>query len=162
MTLERTDSSASVADVTPDVTEDDRKIYTISKSRFITFINWFHVFGTYMPFIFYMVVLVLLGQVGHALHFHDWDWTKFMNNEVSVVEVTRPQVFQVGWQLSLIVLLVIAYINNTQTSVYLLDFATFEPPDEWRLTHEETIQCMRNQKCFTEDSIKFMEKIVAR
>jgi len=156
--MQRSDSTSSITSVT----EDEKKIYTISKSRFIGFINWVHVFWTYLPFIFYLVVFILLAQIAHSLHFHEWEWGKFLNNEVNVVEVTKPQVMQVGWQLSLMVLLVIAYINNTQRPVYLLDFACFEPPKEWKLTHEQTIQCMRNQKCYTEDSLKFMEKIIAR
>lgn len=117
---------------------------------------------TYMPFIFYGVVIILLVQIAHALHLSNWEWGMFLTREVNVIEVTRPQVFQVGWQLSLIAVLVIAYMNNTQRSVYLLDFACFEPPSDWKLSHEETIECMRRQECFTEDSIAFMEKIIAR
>lgn len=158
MVLERSESTASISSIT----EDEHKIYTISKSRFIGFINWVHVFWTYMPFVFYMVVFILVAQLSHSLHMHEWEWGKFLNNEINIVEVTKPQVLQVGWQLSLVVLLVIAYINNGHRSVYLLDFACFEPPDDWRLTHEQTITCMRHQKCYTEDSLQFMEKIIAR
>ena len=55
-----------------------------------------------------------------------------------------------GWKFLAIVALVIGYINRREKPVYLLDFATFEPPEDWKVTYEQIIQILAAQKCFTE------------
>ena len=46
--------------------------------------------------------------------------------------------------------------------VYLLDFATFEPPSSWKVSHEQILQMMKNQNCFNEESLSFMGRILSR
>jgi len=46
--------------------------------------------------------------------------------------------------------------------VYLLSFATFKPPEGWKLSHDMIIEIMRRQKCFTQQSLDFMSRILER
>ena len=50
--------------------------------------------------------------------------------------------------------------KNRDKPVYLVDFATFEPPEEWRLTHDQVMEIMRLQGCFTEDSLAFQRRML--
>jgi len=52
------------------------------------------------------------------------------------------------------------YLNNRDVAIYCVDFSTFKAPKEWIVNHEQLMKIMRNQDCFTEDSLTFMEKIL--
>jgi len=43
-----------------------------------------------------------------------------------------------------------------------MGYATFKAPDSWKVTHDEIMEIMRRQKCFTEDSLGFLNKILER
>lgn len=47
-------------------------------------------------------------------------------------------------------------------AVYMLDFAVFSPPEEWLVTQEEILECCRRSDCFSEESLEFQRKILAR
>ncbi len=61
-----------------------------------------------------------------------------------------------------LVLVVIGWIVMNDNPTYMLSFSTFKAPDSWKVSHAEIIQMMRNQKCFNDDSIKFMERLLER
>lgn len=61
-----------------------------------------------------------------------------------------------------LVLVIIGWIVTNDNPIYMLAFTTFKAPDDWKVSHTEIIQMMRNQKCFTEDSIKFMGRLLER
>lgn len=61
-----------------------------------------------------------------------------------------------------LVLVIIGWIVTNDNPIYMLAFSTFKAPDDWKVSHTEIIQMMRNQKCFTEDSIKFMGRLLER
>jgi 3-ketoacyl-CoA synthase len=42
-----------------------------------------------------------------------------------------------GWKTLALVAILIWYITHREKPVYLLDFATFEPPESWKVTAEE-------------------------
>ncbi|CAM9310874.1 unnamed protein product [Discosporangium mesarthrocarpum] len=44
----------------------------------------------------------------------------------------------------------------------MIDFSCFEPPSDWKVTHEQLIEIMRRQGCFTPESIQFMGKILSK
>lgn len=46
--------------------------------------------------------------------------------------------------------------------VYLLSFSTFKAPESWRVSHDQIIDMLRAQKCYTEDSIGFMKRLLER
>jgi len=59
-----------------------------------------------------------------------------------------------------ILALVIWYITQREQPVYLIDFSTFEPPDEWKVTPDQLMQIMRAQNCFTEESVEFLDRML--
>lgn len=44
--------------------------------------------------------------------------------------------------------------------MYLVDFSTWEPPEEWKVSHAQLIELMRRQQCYTEESLNFMARIL--
>lgn len=52
------------------------------------------------------------------------------------------------------------YLTHKEKSVYLLDFANFEPPEDWLINDEQTMQILRFQGCFTEESLAFQERML--
>ena len=65
-----------------------------------------------------------------------------------------------GWKTMALVALLLWYIKNTAKPVYLVDFETFQPPEDWKLTHDELMEIMRLQGCFTEDSLTFLRRML--
>lgn len=45
-------------------------------------------------------------------------------------------------------------------SVYLVDFTTYKPPEDWKVSQAEVMEIMKRKKCFTEESLDFMERIL--
>ena len=43
-----------------------------------------------------------------------------------------------------VTMFVLLYLNYREKSVYLVDFATFQPPDEWRISPEQLVQILRS------------------
>lgn len=65
-------------------------------------------------------------------------------------------------KITLLVLVVIGVIITNDKPIYLMAFTTFKAPDSWKVSHAEIVQMMKNQNCFTEDSIKFMARLLER
>lgn len=68
--------------------------------------------------------------------------------------------FSLPWQLVLVLILVVWNFSQKNGPVYLLDFDTFEPPEDWKVSQEETIELMKKQPCFNQESIDFMERMI--
>jgi 3-ketoacyl-CoA synthase len=56
--------------------------------------------------------------------------------------------------------LAIWYIKNQERPVYVIDFETWQPPESWRLTQEQLMTIMKNQGCFTQESLDFLERML--
>ena len=70
-------------------TESGQKIYNVSRSRLLGLINWVHVFGTYLPIAWFIVMGVLICQVTTVLYELRFDLTKFWLNEVNSLKPGR-------------------------------------------------------------------------
>jgi 3-ketoacyl-CoA synthase len=68
--------------------------------------------------------------------------------------------FSLPWQIVLALVLFVWNFSRVGAPVFLLDFATFEAPESWKVTPEQTIDLMRRQKCFSEESVQFMERML--
>jgi hypothetical protein len=155
---------------------EDKNIYMVPKSRFIKFINWVHVAGTYLPFLFILVVAALIVHLLISLHLQSFDllviclilriimrnsyYQAFWRNEIVTIDINS--LFELGWHTLAILAIAIYYLNHRDKPLYLLDFACFEPPSSWRLTPDEIIQCVEAQKCYTPDSVEFMRRMLNR
>lgn len=54
------------------------------------------------------------------------------------------------------------YFGKRSSSVYCVDFTTFEPPDSWKLNYDEQLKVLKNRNCFTEESIAFQSRMLAQ
>lgn len=45
----------------------------VSRSRSIGFLNWYFVFKTYLPYVWYAVMAVLLAQLAHGMYKYRFD-----------------------------------------------------------------------------------------
>lgn len=156
------------------------KDYKVRKSSLIGMINWGHVVGTHLPHLMLFGIVVLLAQIvnqvvtGLGLNLHPatlWD-----QRETVIAAVTaliskwaaglldlfeHLDLFSPAVKTTFAVLIVAAWYMRRQNPVYLLGFATFKAPDSWKCSHKDICEIMRRQKCFTEESISFMERILA-
>ncbi|KAL4429609.1 hypothetical protein ABPG77_008658 [Micractinium sp. CCAP 211/92] len=55
-----------------------------------------------------------------------------------------------------------AYVFTRSRPVYLLNFHTFKPPAHLKMTSDYFMQHSRNSKAFTQESLDFQEKVLAR
>lgn len=159
--MNRVESSASEMQDLAE-TAEGMKIYNVSKSRLMGLVNWIHVFGTYLPILWFFVVGVLLFQVTSILYDMRFNLQQFYNDEVATLSFTRPVALDLGWKTMALIALLLWYVNHREKPVYLLDFCCFEPPDSWRLSPEQLLQIMRNQNVFTNESIEFLAKLLER
>jgi len=72
----------------------------------------------------------------------------------------QPIAHDLGWPSMLLLLLFLYWLQSREKSVYLVDFETFEPPEEWKMSREELMEVMRRQDCYTEESMDFMDRLL--
>jgi 3-ketoacyl-CoA synthase len=150
-------------------------------------INWTHVIGTHAPHIMILGLAVLLAQIVHQVvsnlsksveHTASPGELVFSLETLAAVGLAiKDLVFSLfhfvgeSHGLSLLspaikttalVLIVGAWIMRMDNPIYLLSFATFKAPDSWQCSHTDIVEMMRRQACFTDDSLKFMERILER
>jgi 3-ketoacyl-CoA synthase len=71
-------------------------------------------------------------------------------------------VFSPAVKTTALILVIAAWAVRRENPIYVLSFATFKAPEEWKADHEQIIEMMRRKKCFTEDSLGFMQRILER
>ena len=74
----------------------------------------------------------------------------------------KPKVWLLGWQGTFLTLTLVYLFARVERPCYLLDFACWEPPASWKLTHAQLMECMRAQQCFSEQSLEFLGKILVQ
>lgn len=160
--------------------------YRVRKSSLIGMINWTHVIRTYFPHVFVAGVGVLVLQIIHQTviilsRVRPVDsgelWTienistvmvefkaLFVSLFRSVVSTEGAQhdLLSTGVKTTFLILVAIGWIVRMDNPVYLLSFSTFKSPLEWRLTHDQIIEMMKKQDCFTEESLGFMRRLLER
>ena len=80
--------------------------------------------------------------------------------EVAVIQVQQPFVFDLGWKTFALLALLLWYASHRVSPVYLIDFATFEPPSDWKLTQKEVLEAMNRAVPFSKDSMEFMTRML--
>jgi len=142
-------------------------------------INWGHVIGTHAPHLMLFGIVLLAAQIVHQVATdlgitpaNLWShrdtvfaavtelfvkWTTGLQGLVSSFDLFSPAV-----KTTLAVLVVTAWYMRRQSPVYLMSFATFKAPDEWKVSHQEISEIMKRQKCFSQESLDFMDRILER
>jgi hypothetical protein len=133
-----------------------------SRSRVLGIINWIHVIRIYVPIVGLIALGVLVVQLLHTLYALRFDLQAFWLNEVPSIQLERVAVFDLGWQSFLVLALIIFVLKRTENAIYLVDFACFEPPESWRLSPAQIMDCLKAQQCFTQQSLDFMERMLER
>ena len=59
-----------------------------------------------------------------------------------------------------LIICVLWWATHRHNPIYLLDFATYKPPASWKVSQEDVMEIMRRKKCFTQESLDFMERIL--
>lgn len=67
-----------------------------------------------------------------------------------------------GWLYVTACMLWYLWSNYRSSPVYLVDFACFQPPESWQLTHDGIKQLLRKMNKFTPESLAFQERILAK
>lgn len=115
-----------------EVTSKKSKIY-YPRSLTLQVIDWYNVYvQVYVPVILYAIVCLLTAKIAHDMA--GWQlnlsevahqlYTKVVSNVVAVTDAFLGV---------LIIVIIVLYIRSQRNSVYLIDFATFKPPAEWRV-----------------------------
>jgi predicted naringenin-chalcone synthase len=143
-------------------------------------IDWTHVIGTHAPHLLLIGVIVLLAQIIHQVLTDMGVTTQQLSlqtipavalalQELLVNLYERVcqnhsilQLFSPAVKTTAIILFLGGWIVRMDSPVYLLSFATFKAPDSWKLTHDQIVETMRRQKCFTEESLSFLRRILER
>lgn len=143
-------------------------------------INWVHVLLTHAPRLLVLGILILMAQIVHQVVkdlFGDND-VKFSYATLSVIAVAIKElfvrlylaiaesdgfyIFSPAVKTTALVLAICAWIIRRDNPIYLLSFATFKAPDEWKCSHEDIMEMMRRQNCFNRESLNFMQRILDR
>lgn len=157
---------------------DNTAQYKVRKSSLIGMVDWTHVIFTHAPHIFMLGVAILVGQIIHQL-LNDIGVEQVTVQTIPVVAVAfkdllmtlYESVFQYHGVFDLfspavkttaIALVLAAWFVRMDSPVYLLSFSTWKAPDSWKLTHDEIVDTMRRQGCFTEESLSFLRRILER
>ena len=80
----------------------------------------------------------------------------------SIYESNGFSVLSPAVKTTALLLFIGAWLIRRNSPIYLLSFSTFKSPDSWRVTHDQIVEMMRRQDCFTEESLNFMKRILER
>jgi 3-ketoacyl-CoA synthase len=91
---------------------------------------------------------------------------QYASNPIAIKSYVYALVTQGGahvmdlWYAYAIIVACLVYILTSRPPVYLMDFSVFEPPLDWRVSRSEIIMILRKMKCFNEESISFMQRLL--
>jgi 3-ketoacyl-CoA synthase len=154
-------------------------------------INWTHVFRTYIPHLTVIGLGVLIALIFHQVltdlmeqqHFDTTYDNKYkalilspsyiltvlyaiqdllQKQMNSILSLRKEALFSPAVEACFVSLIVMILIVKMDNPTYLLSFATFKAPKEWKVSHEQIIEMMKRQGCFTEDSLDFMKRLLER
>jgi 3-ketoacyl-CoA synthase len=144
-------------------------------------INWVHVISTDAPALFIMGLMILVGQVFYQvvkdMFPGDEGATLSIENVTVVVVAVKDllirlyrsiaesegfEIFSPAVKTTALILAVAAWMVRRDSPIYLLSFETFKAPDDWKCNQDEIMEIMKRQKCFTQESLNFMRRILDR
>lgn len=126
--------------------------YSHRPSRLLKVVNWWHIASVYMPAVQYPLLALLLAQLARQVS------VEHLREVESLVESAMHM--SLIWTATPLIILAIWYIAQRTRSVYLVDFATFKAPAEWRVSHAQILEMMKRKGCFSQESLDFMERIL--
>jgi predicted naringenin-chalcone synthase len=161
--VSRVASMASMSEWDPDT--DDPKVYHVRKSRIIKLVNYQHLLGVYLPYVVLGGVALLVAQLSREAWMHHDSLVRTYDGYKQAWAKAPPTsmiLFDMSWKMTAVMVVGLWYLIRTRRPVYLVDFSVFEAPPSWRVDHEQLIEIMRRQQCFSEESIDFMARILSK
>lgn len=184
--MRRVDSESDMS-VASETGGKSHRHYRVRKSNLIGLVNWTHVVATYIPHIFVAGIGILIALIFHqvitdlmaAQNIEQLDLTPANMIEIAaafltsvkdllikqismILSLRKEAIFSPAVEVTFVTLVVMGWIITTDSPVYLQSFATFKAPESWKVSHDQIIEMMRRQECFTEDSIDFMKRLLVR
>lgn len=163
----------------------DYRDYRVRKSSLIGMINWVHVFRVYFPHVFVAGIAILFCQIVHQvviqlstmLPENEMLWTpQNIAKAADEVKVIFASLFHglvnvgaeshvllsTGVKTTALVCIVIGWIVRMDNPVFMLAFSTFKAPTDWKCSHDQIMEMMKKQDCFTDESMGFMRRLLER
>lgn len=81
-------------------------------------------------------------------------------HEHAIVDIQRREALSFALKAILATGILLWYLGTKEKTVYLLDFATFEPPASWKFKPETILEMLKLQGCYTQESIEFQERML--
>jgi len=184
--MRRVDSESDMS-VASESSSKSYRDYRVRKSNLIGMVNWTHVLGTYLPQLFIAGIGILLALIFHQVMTDLMTKQQIDSTDLSpanLIELTvatlvsvkdlvarqismilslrKEAIFSPAVEGTFVALVIMAWIITMDNPVFLLSFSTFKAPQSWRATHDQIIEMMRRQNCFTEESIAFMKRLLVR
>lgn len=176
------ESDMSTASTETDPGTPDYRSYKVRKSKLMGMINWTHVLGTYIPQLTVIGIGVLIALVFHQvvtdlMEQQNIDSLPVSTTTVliittikdlisrqvtSILNLRSEGLFTPAVEGTFLALIIMVLILRMENPTYLLAFSTFKAPASWRVSHEQIIEMMKHQECFTDDSLDFMKRLLVR
>ncbi len=137
------------------------KQYTVHKSRVLRIVDWTLLLHTYVPYLMLCAVSLLTVQLSYEIWMNQlaiggaYD-AILQSREVFKHSPGRVVLLGMGWKATAVLVVILWMFLRGRRPVYLIDFAVFEPPGSWKLTHDKIVEILRCQKVFTDESVEFM------
>ncbi len=134
------------------------KEYTVRKSRVLRIVNWGLLLHTYLPYVMFGAVSLLTIQLSYEIYTNQIALGGIILQSRNVLRKNAGSVvlLGMGWKATAVLVVILWMFLRGRRPVYLLDFALFQPPESWKCTHEEIVEILKRQKCYTTDSVHFM------
>ncbi len=134
------------------------KEYTVRKSRVMRIVNWGHLLQTYLPYVMLCAVSLLTVQLSYEIYTNQLALGGIILQSRNVLKQSPSSVvlLGMGWKATAVLVVILWTFLRGRRPVYLIDFAVFNPPDSWKCTHEQIVEILKRQKCFTTESWQFM------
>ena len=100
----------------------------------------------YMGMIFVLSCIVLISQIVYSLSTVGFSWAE-VTGDMKLADALHALIAQLGWVGPVLLCLVGSLLLRKHSSVYLVDFATFDPPPEWRLSKQEVTLSVDARSC---------------
>ncbi len=141
--------------------EKGKKEYTVRKSRVLRIVDWTLLLRTYVPYVMFFAVSLLTVQLSYEIWMNQFAIggayrAILQSREVFQRTPGRMVLLGMGWKVTAVLVVVLWLFLRGRRPVYLINFTVFEPPDSWKITHDEIMEILRRQKVFTKESIEFM------
>eukprot|EP00624_Nannochloropsis_granulata_P006117 evm.model.NODE_44376_length_19205_cov_28.605051.7 len=112
--------------------------------------------SVYFPAILYALIAVLVAQLFVDVSDHGREIKEF----VHMVESVKTVGLSLLMKVTPLFILGLWWVTNKHRPIYLVNFATYKPPQTWKVSQADVMEIMRRKGCFTEKSLEFMERIL--